>query len=1017
MNAFEIILAPFLFIVKELYLLSFQLTHNYGLSIVLLSFFISALILPIFILIENAKKKDDAIKLKMKPYIDEIKRCYKGQERFYYLKTLNRQYGYSPVHALIPILSLLIQIPFFIAAFQFLDAYEPLIGTPFLFIKDLSLPDGVFGTVNVLPIAMTLVNLLTAYFYTRKGNVAERRQMVIVAVVFLVLLFKLPAGLVLYWTMNNVFSFFRLFITNGEVFRVKKIAQKPSFKMSKYRSDFIQLIPKLKNIFIAIMLVGFFTQISWAFKFNFDDIYIRLVGVLAAGLVFSMLIGAVIVALKQVEIQFDKIVMKPIVFYSLCFISLYLFLGGILYSSGDNKSLLYISYALLMPLQLVGFVYFVRAIKNLKRFVAFLLGLVLTVIALNQLINIIAFLASQNVIFDLFNLRIETGSNALSGIGYAGFIFLFVSIVTYAQIEKIERIKFHKSFSYIYVLSVFYLLGFIFLWNPLSVFSSFPETFNFFAADILINNSPLFFVFLVILLLFYAVLPQKIKAWYVALIAVSAGVSFLHNTVLPIDMGSMHEGRFENPEKLNLPILYYISEGIIIWAIVIGAYTLFRKKQTRSVLIAFSVLNVVLIANSLYAAKQSGKYKLDNDVVFDMKNSISFSKTEQNVVFLIPDAFQGWNLNRMMKENKEIFEQLDGFVWYPNTVAISRVTNTSMAALLGGYEYTPDKLHADKSRTNGEKLSAAKQEFAEKVIANNYSFTSNKFPYIEIEEKYYDTFLPAWHEDWDLFYRDLGIEASMETGYTLLWNNALFFSLPYALKPKVYRNGDWLFAETVSSTKMTAEYAKYHFFRLLTKISNTKSAKGSFILLYSLVTHAPTHLVNADGSITRDVSPYRNTLWLMPELCKWFQWMKDNDVYDNTKIIIVSDHGGHWKHFKGDIDIDIPFENIDDEIIKVDKLLDLNPLLLVKDFNAKDDFSIDWRFLSNVDAVSIAFDENDPTKPDTLPDRVLPAFTSWWSPDMGAKNEFYLVREYKVQKSIFDANNWTLVKKHLDVED
>src|SRR5690554_5380722 len=154
MHFFNLIFAPFVFIVKQIFLYSYNLTGNYGLSIVLLSFAVSLLLLPIFILIEKTKRRNDAIRQRMKPLADEIKRCYKGQERYYYLKTLNRQHGYSPLKALIPILSLLVQIPFFIAAYQFLEGYPPLEGVSFLFIKDLSAPDGLLGSVNILPIVI-----------------------------------------------------------------------------------------------------------------------------------------------------------------------------------------------------------------------------------------------------------------------------------------------------------------------------------------------------------------------------------------------------------------------------------------------------------------------------------------------------------------------------------------------------------------------------------------------------------------------------------------------------------------------------------------------------------------------------------------------------------------------------------------------------------------------------------------------------------------------------------------------
>src|SRR6056297_752100 len=227
MDFLNYILAPFDFIIEQVFLWSYRLTGNYGVSVILLSFAVSLLLLPIFILIERAKKRDDAVKQKMKPRLDEIRRCYKGQERYYYIRTLHRQHGYNSIRALVAVLTRLLQIPFFIAAYRFLEHYEPLTGQGFLMIDDLSATDRLLGGINLLPIIMTLVNLVTAWFYTRNGNTSERRQMLVIAGVFLVLLYNFPSGLVLYWTMNNVFSFFRLFITNPEVFRKSKIKERP----------------------------------------------------------------------------------------------------------------------------------------------------------------------------------------------------------------------------------------------------------------------------------------------------------------------------------------------------------------------------------------------------------------------------------------------------------------------------------------------------------------------------------------------------------------------------------------------------------------------------------------------------------------------------------------------------------------------------------------------------------------------------------------------------------------------
>jgi membrane protein insertase Oxa1/YidC/SpoIIIJ len=57
---------------------------------------------------------------------------------------------------------------------------------------------------------MTVANLGSAIFYVE--DVARRRQAFALAIVFLVLLYGSPSGLVLYWTTNNVFSLLRTLV-------------------------------------------------------------------------------------------------------------------------------------------------------------------------------------------------------------------------------------------------------------------------------------------------------------------------------------------------------------------------------------------------------------------------------------------------------------------------------------------------------------------------------------------------------------------------------------------------------------------------------------------------------------------------------------------------------------------------------------------------------------------------------------------------------------------------------------
>ena len=75
---------------------------------------------------------------------------------------------------------------------------------------DLSRPDGLISlggvALNVMPLVMTALNLVTVAFAATKPSRNEKIQLVVVASIFLVLLYNMPVGLVLYWTMNNAFS-------------------------------------------------------------------------------------------------------------------------------------------------------------------------------------------------------------------------------------------------------------------------------------------------------------------------------------------------------------------------------------------------------------------------------------------------------------------------------------------------------------------------------------------------------------------------------------------------------------------------------------------------------------------------------------------------------------------------------------------------------------------------------------------------------------------------------------------
>lgn len=207
---FILIITPIIQILEFFYTLFFELTANAGIAVIGLSFVVTLCTLPLYMVAEKWEETERNKQKAMKPVIDNIKSVFKGDEQYMIISTYYRQNRYHPLMALRSSFSLLIQIPFFISAYNFLAHLDALKGVPFLFIKDLGNPDAAFRignfTVNILPVLMTLINITSGAIYSKDHGIREKIQIFGCACVFLILLYNSPAGLVVYWTMNNILS-------------------------------------------------------------------------------------------------------------------------------------------------------------------------------------------------------------------------------------------------------------------------------------------------------------------------------------------------------------------------------------------------------------------------------------------------------------------------------------------------------------------------------------------------------------------------------------------------------------------------------------------------------------------------------------------------------------------------------------------------------------------------------------------------------------------------------------------
>ncbi len=214
---------PLEILFETIFFMSYKFIGKPFATIIALSIFVNILVFPLYKRADKLQAQQRAREKAMEDRLEHIRKTFKGDEKVMMTQAYYRICDYKPVYALRGASSLLLQIPFFISAYRFLSGLELIKGMPSILlnlpwnggvpsylIKDLGAPDAMLFVsghfINVLPILMTLINIVSGTIYSKGHLRKEKIQLYVTALVFLVLLYNSPSGLVIYWTCNNIFS-------------------------------------------------------------------------------------------------------------------------------------------------------------------------------------------------------------------------------------------------------------------------------------------------------------------------------------------------------------------------------------------------------------------------------------------------------------------------------------------------------------------------------------------------------------------------------------------------------------------------------------------------------------------------------------------------------------------------------------------------------------------------------------------------------------------------------------------
>lgn len=208
---FTFLAKPLLVVLRWFY----SFTHNYGIAIILLTIIIKIVFWPL-----TQKSYTSMQKMKkVQPKIQQIREKYKddkeklNQELMQVYKT----YKVNPMGGCLP---MALQIPVFFALYRMLNSAVELRHQPFaLWIHDLTAPDrlnlgfsidlpmiGHLDGLPVLTVLMGVTMFLQQKMTPSSGDPRQEKIMLIMPVMFTFFFINFPAGLVLYWFVNNILS-------------------------------------------------------------------------------------------------------------------------------------------------------------------------------------------------------------------------------------------------------------------------------------------------------------------------------------------------------------------------------------------------------------------------------------------------------------------------------------------------------------------------------------------------------------------------------------------------------------------------------------------------------------------------------------------------------------------------------------------------------------------------------------------------------------------------------------------
>lgn len=437
----------------------------------------------------------------------------------------------------------------------------------------------------------------------------------------------------------------------------------------------------------------------------------------------------------------------------------------------------------------------------------------------------------------------------------------------------------------------------------------------------------------------------------------------------------------------------------LVLSVMLILFLLWKYKRELSSVISTAMCFAVILMSSINIFsinKETAEIKLNSTTMAQESSGempkFALSRTGKNVVVIMLDRAYSGFVPFILQEKPELMSALDGFTYYPNTLSLGSNTYSASAAVFGGYEYAPTP--------NNDSSTGWIDNQNEALQVMPRLFSENGFETYVIEPplangKYYSDL--TIYSDYPLVHtystrgKFLAGENDSKTERDKILNRNFFCYSVFRIAPvfcqiTLYNNGMYNEASELGNSyplqivtsPSTAYGMDTEFMNAYDALKNLDtmtivddSEFGGFLMLYNETSHEnrllqkPAYvpavtvdnaeydadhpnMVSIDGRTlsTNDeiiITHYHSSMASFLRLTEWFDFLRENDVYNNTKIILVSDHGFAFDEA----------EKFSTDEAFWPQVTAFNPILLIKDYDSKG-FTIDNILMTNADVPALA---------------------------------------------------------------